>query len=904
MAYSNRKFNWDFDALKRFRDNYVTMWLTSAVNWSAAKKKQARANLGLGNGDIDDEPTPDSDNIAKSGGIANMYGSYTEDPEYAYVQTDNEDKILFGVKQDGSMYFGEGCPTQVKDYIEKRIADLSLDEYEDIVAFLADLEKGDATLQDLLDKKVDGEYVENPEYIEVKTDAEDKILEATEKDGSKVIGSLKVLGKMEVSGVSYKVIENPEYLAAWVDAEDKVVFGFNKDGKTFVGDASFLDAIKDLQNSFYWLKDIISEAECFEYMSVETDSENKILGGRKPDGTKFENLPMEFKDEMSINGNIMKNIQDSEGRIKIETDVEDKVLSYRDSKGILHEEAGIKTPVIETESLNLPENAREQVANICNERIAENNAKTKNYNLPKFGYVNIISETFYLTKNEGYSDINGIYLIRDYEDTEVNAKAQITLDYFYVKSSLIDNGDGTYSKYNDGVEGHDVKLIFYPAGLVTKVGYNFYVTSSLEDGQIVPTSIEVTQITDTPRINAWPVNKKDEHYCIAEIDFDHYLSGTFYVGVKFQGSSTLGCRKRNFRVTFYKNTPKPYYPIDDDKFGKKNKIKIGEFVRLSGFNLKANWSDYTRIKEIVMYRLIEAVWNNTGSSEHYPWAKQHTAYTGATGIIKGFPIECSINGDFYGLDVFGLKKDGKNYILDKDEDGMFECGTRGNYQDKTNWTDAHPGDWEDELNDEEDWVIEHQTQSNYDALTEFFAFINGNLTEHGDIVPFDKSTMPDRMSIEHWIKYIICLQVFLMKDNTCRNMVLYTGSDKKKFYPFFYDLDLSWNFDSTTYNLDIMVPAGDTPGSGVSYAADMSLWENFKNEWWDEIINCYHELRESVLNTTFMKKVADDIIYSIPQEVVESERNKWDALIYPSEMLYLINLMEKRLRWLDEDYYK
>ena len=52
---------------------------------------------------------------------------------------------------------------------------------------------------------------------------------------------VRVLGNMEVSGVSYKVIENPEYLAAWVDAEDKVIFGLKVDGKTYVGDADFLE---------------------------------------------------------------------------------------------------------------------------------------------------------------------------------------------------------------------------------------------------------------------------------------------------------------------------------------------------------------------------------------------------------------------------------------------------------------------------------------------------------------------------------------------------------------------------------------------------------------------------------------------------------------------------------------
>jgi hypothetical protein len=82
-------------------------------------------------------------------------GVYVENPEFVYVKTDAEGKILWAIKVDGSIYYGAGVPQQVIDYINEKIAELSLDEYEDMVAFLNDLEKGDKTLQDLLNEKVD-----------------------------------------------------------------------------------------------------------------------------------------------------------------------------------------------------------------------------------------------------------------------------------------------------------------------------------------------------------------------------------------------------------------------------------------------------------------------------------------------------------------------------------------------------------------------------------------------------------------------------------------------------------------------------------------------------------------------------------------------------------------------------
>ena len=61
---------------------------------------------------------------------------YVENPEFVYVKTDVEGKILWAIKTDGNIYYGAGVPQQIIDYINEKIADFSPDEYEDIVAFL------------------------------------------------------------------------------------------------------------------------------------------------------------------------------------------------------------------------------------------------------------------------------------------------------------------------------------------------------------------------------------------------------------------------------------------------------------------------------------------------------------------------------------------------------------------------------------------------------------------------------------------------------------------------------------------------------------------------------------------------------------------------------------------------
>lgn len=49
----------------------VNSWLSGAMSWTPAQMKQARANLGFGNGDIDNDPTAGSNNLVKSGGVQN-----------------------------------------------------------------------------------------------------------------------------------------------------------------------------------------------------------------------------------------------------------------------------------------------------------------------------------------------------------------------------------------------------------------------------------------------------------------------------------------------------------------------------------------------------------------------------------------------------------------------------------------------------------------------------------------------------------------------------------------------------------------------------------------------------------------------------------------------------------------
>lgn len=194
-------------------------------------------------------------------------GVYVDNPEFIAVWTDSEKNIIFAIEKDGNLHFGVGIPRQVIDYIQEKIDELSLDEYEDIVTFLGNLIEGDNTLQELLDKKVDGAYVENPEFIKVCTDSEGGILFGIKNNGDVFLGygvptqikeyvETALLGKVNkeegkiLISIQYiQEIENPEYIEVVKDENGNLLWAIKKDGTVYFG-AGIPKQIEDFMQDY------------------------------------------------------------------------------------------------------------------------------------------------------------------------------------------------------------------------------------------------------------------------------------------------------------------------------------------------------------------------------------------------------------------------------------------------------------------------------------------------------------------------------------------------------------------------------------------------------------------------------------------------------------------------------
>ena len=117
-----------------------------------------------------------------------------DNPEFLIVYLDRADHILWGIRKDGSILFSN-VPQVVKDYVEQILKPIK-EKLNNV-----------------------GDYIDNPEFIEVKTDFEDKILEAIRPDGIKVIPA-----GIELRGNTINSIMDPENRSEMtLDGEEKVI---------------------------------------------------------------------------------------------------------------------------------------------------------------------------------------------------------------------------------------------------------------------------------------------------------------------------------------------------------------------------------------------------------------------------------------------------------------------------------------------------------------------------------------------------------------------------------------------------------------------------------------------------------------------------------------------------------
>lgn len=281
--------------------------------------------------------------------------------EFLWVILDAENHPLLGIKEDGTCW---AAKAQWLDDI-KAIKNV-LSSIDETLKTFQTKEDGKGLIN--LDVADSFFYISNDEYIIGVVDAENRILAGIKYDGNPYFPNHEM----------YSVITNDEWLYAIIDAEDKVLGGFRADdGHMIVGG---IDISNFIANAIIDVADIkkrivhLSTIENEEYLSIETDTEGKVIGYTAPDGSHYlYNVKSETIDDKVdkeegkslIDSDVaysLGTIEDIEGRTEITEDADGKVLAYRDSTGKKHE-TSMETKHLEVSSINLKDSSVTDIQN-------------------------------------------------------------------------------------------------------------------------------------------------------------------------------------------------------------------------------------------------------------------------------------------------------------------------------------------------------------------------------------------------------------------------------------------------------------------------------------------------------------------------------------------------------------
>lgn len=538
-----------------------------------------------------------------------------ESPEFIHCIVDSENHLLFGIQLDGSIEWGKGIPTPIKDKMQEIINQSQQDKTELTEIVNATKEELSVSIGALQESKVDKEegksliedgikncfkVTENEEFTYAIVDSEDKLLFGIYRDTGK---------PYYPSNETYHVEQNEEYFAAWLDADNHILLGIRRDGQ-IIGEIHAVNALKeivtqlqsdvaslqslqekvaDIDTSLKELLNVFSLKENPEFLSVETDADGKILASTNVDGSHYaHNLKSETIDAKvdkeegeslidSVVAESQSSIEDPEGRMEITTDSDERVMSYRDSNGKKHEHA-MSITNLEVSNLNLQGNS-----------------------------------------------------VNDIQDA-------LKANGFDVKTPI----DWSESSFI----------------------------------QIPEPRFAIVNITN---IDSMPTTKTDNKKAFFEFWDMHGNYFKKHAILNAQGNSSLVFVKKNVAIDL----------CDDEWIGDETpKVRIGNWVPQDSFHMKAYYTDFFRGVGAVSYKLYDQIVRTRGNMYDRPWKKalldmskieittkslgnpyvndyELLTDTGARCFPDGFPAAVYLNGVFYGIFAFQLKKHRDNYHLNK-----------------------------------------------------------------------------------------------------------------------------------------------------------------------------------------------------------------------------------------------
>ena len=561
---------------------------------------------------------------------------YIQNEEFIFAKIDAEDKLLFGFQWDGTPKFGK--TSVVEDRLQAQVNLLA----DKITAILGDDDTTSAidTLKELKDFFASIDNTQTLTSILANLNATMDKVAIKDEAG-------------EIQDTPFRVISNEEFLWTVVDSEDRVLYGiYRATGKPY-----------------YPLNEMYHVIQNEEYFAAWVTTDEKVVLGIRRDGEIVGEIHAvnALKQVISQLQSDLASLQEKVGTIDTNLKELLDVFSLQENPEYLAVEKDTDGRVL---SATNPDGSH-----------YIHNAKSET----------IPTEFEHIEDPEGRTEItlDADKKVMSYRDSS-GKKHEHDMDIANLDVSNLNLKGNSVNNIQDALKanGFDVK---------TPIDW-----SESNFIQIPEPRFAIINVTN---IDSMPTTKQDNKEAFLEF-WD--MQGNYFKKhaiLNAQGTSTMGWSKKNVSMDI----------CDDEWIGDETpKIRIGDWVPQDSFHLKAYHTDFFKGVGAVAYKLYNQIVKTRGNMYDRPWKKalidmsaigtttksfenpyvgeyELLTDTGARCFPDGFPVAVYLNGTFYGVFSFQLKKHRDNYHMNKSNakhvhlDGDIYEATLFNGRNKINW---------------------------------------------------------------------------------------------------------------------------------------------------------------------------------------------------------------------------
>lgn len=370
--------------------------------------------------------------------------------------------------------------------------------------------------------------------------------------------------------------------------------------------------------------------------------------------------------------------------------------------------------------------------------------------------------------------------------------------------------------------------------------------------------------------------------------------------VNVQGNTSKKFSKRNVSMDF----------CEDEWIGEESpEIRFGNWVKQDGFHLKAFYTDWLRGVGIVGYQLFDEIEAQMPEEINRIWKRSEMSDQSkhARCYPDGFPCALFLNGEFYGLYVWQLKKNHRNMALKKHQPTHIHLD--GALADQTFWNGDIGWNLFDVRNpkglicmDGKEYDGDNPAELADSPVKESIVALSNRCKEltqmrgTGATVEQIRLYISTYFDIESVINYLVFSTVTSNYDGFTKNWqwLTYDGS---KWFVAPYDLDCTFgNFHEGTL---VFAPEYSYVDSDHTFQISRrGIVKWFWDYYFDEIKDRYSELRDAgVLDGKHISAMLRQWHNRIGNTLFEWE---WEA--WPNSMC--INPTITNPGWIAEDHWK